>query len=127
MENTIQNSVLIVDDDILQIKALAHLLEDEYTIYIAKSGELAIEIAEKYMPDLILLDILMPGMDGYETISQLKANSRTSHIPVVFITGLRDEEDEVKGLEHDVADYITKPFSPKIVPLRVRNQMKIIN
>ena len=127
MENTKQNSILIVDDENLQIKALAHLLEDEYTLYVAKSGEAAIEIAEKYLPDLILLDILMPGMDGYDTISRLKSNSRTSGIPVVFTTGLRDEDDEVKGLEHDVADYITKPFNPKIVPLRVRNQMKIIN
>ena len=127
MENTKQNSILIVDDENLQIKALAHLLEDDYTIYIAKSGEAALEIAEKYTPDLVLLDILMPGMDGYETLSHLKSNSRTNKIPVVFTTGLRDEDDEIKGLEHDVADYITKPFNPKIVPLRVRNQIKIIN
>ena len=127
MENEKQNSILIVDDENLQIKALAHLLEDEYSIYIAKNGEAAIEIAEKYTPDLILLDILMPGMDGYETLSHLKANSRTSGIPVVFTTGLKDEDDEAKGLEHDVADYITKPFNPKIVPLRVRNLIKIIN
>ena len=127
MENPKQNSILIVDDENLQIKALAHLLEDEYTIYIAKSGEAALDIAEKYSPDLILLDILMPGMDGYETLSRLKSNSRTNGIPVVFTTGLRDEEDEAKGLEYDVADYITKPFNPKIVPLRVRNLIKIIN
>ena len=127
MDNPKQNSILIVDDENLQIKALAHLLENEYTIYIAKNGEAALDIAEKYSPDLILLDILMPGMDGYETLSHLKLNSRTSGIPVVFTTGLRDEEDEAKGLEHDVADYITKPFNPKIVPLRVRNLIKIIN
>ena len=127
MDNPKQNSILIVDDENLQIKALAHLLENDYTIYIAKNGEAALEIAEKYTPDLILLDILMPDMDGYETISHLKANSKTNNIPVVFTTGLRDEDDEIKGLEHDVADYITKPFNPKIVPLRVRNQIKIIN
>ena len=127
MDNPKQNSVLIVDDENLQIKALAHLLESEYTIYIAKNGEAALDIAEKHSPDLILLDILMPGMDGYETLSHLKSNSRTSGIPVVFTTGLRDEEDEARGLEHDVADYITKPFNPKIVPLRVRNLIKIIN
>ena len=127
MENPKQNSILIVDDENLQIKALAHLLEEEYSIYIAKSGGAALEIAEKHSPDLILLDILMPGMDGYETLSQLKANSRTNGIPVVFTTGLKDEEDEARGLEHDVADYITKPFNPKIVPLRVRNLIKIIN
>ena len=127
MDNPDQKSILIVDDEIIQIKALAHLLENEYTIHIAKSGKDAIEIAEKHTPDLILLDVLMPDMDGYETISHLKSNSSTSNIPVVFTTGLRDEEDEVKGLEHDIADYITKPFNPKIVRLRVRNQMKIIN
>ena len=127
MDDTKQNSILIVDDENLQIKALAHLLEADYTIYVAKNGEAALEVANKYLPDLILLDILMPDMDGYETISLLKANPKTQNIPVIFTTGLRDEEDEIKGLKHDVADYITKPFNSQIVTLRVRNQIKIVN
>ena len=122
-----KNSVLIVDDENLQIKALAHLLEDEYEIFVAKNGKAAIEVAEKHKPDLILLDILMPGMDGYEAISVLKTNPKTKNIPVIFTTGLRNEEDEIKGLSHDVADYITKPFNQQIVKLRVKNQIKIVN
>ena len=122
-----KNSILIVDDSSLQIKALSLMLERDYIIYVSKSGEEALEVADKYMPDLVLLDIIMPGMDGYETLSQLKSNPNTSHIPVIFITGLSHEDDEAKGLELEVGDYITKPFSKKIVPLRVRNQMKIVN
>ena len=127
MENPERNSVLIVDDENLQIKALAHLLEDEYDIFVAKSGEAAIEVAEKHEPDLILLDILMPGMDGFETISILKTRPKTKNIPVIFTTGLRNEEDEIKGLSQDVADYVTKPFNQQIVKLRVKNQIKIVN
>ena len=127
MDDMKKNSILIVDDENMQIKALGHLLENDYTVYVAKSGEAALEVAEKYMPDLILLDIMMTGMDGYETITHLKAKPSTQNIPVIFTTGLRNVEDEIKGLKHDVADYITKPFNPQIVLLRVRNQIKIVN
>lgn len=127
MENNVKNSILIVDDEKLQLKTLALILGQDYTVYVTSSGEEAIEIAEKYLPDLILLDIVMPGMDGYEVLSRLKSNPSASKIPVVFITGLRSDEDQVKGLGSDVVDYITKPFNEQIVLLRVRNQMKIID
>ena len=127
MENNHKSSVLVVDHEYLHIKTLTLILGKEYTIYAAKSGEAAIEVAEKYLPDLILLDVLMPGMDGYETITRLKSNPKTKNIPVIFITGLADEKDQVKGLEYDIVDYIAKPFNQKIVKLRIRNQIKIVN
>jgi diguanylate cyclase (GGDEF)-like protein len=87
----------------------------------------AIELAEKFSPDVILLDILMPEMDGYDVISQLKKRTKTDEIPVIFITGLTGAEEEEKGLSLGAVDYISKPFSPAIVKLRVRNQMQMLN
>jgi len=122
-----KNSVLIVDDEKSNIIALTHILGPEYTIYFAKNGMDAIELAEKFLPDVILLDILMPEMDGYDVISRLKKGSKTNEIPVIFITGLTDVEEEEKGLSLGAADYISKPFSSEIVKLRVRNQMQMQN
>jgi len=121
------NSVLIVDDEKSNIMALTHILSSEYTIYFAKNGTDAIELAEKFLPDVILLDILMPGMDGYDVISQLKKGAKTDEIPVIFITGLTGVEEEEKGLSLGAVDYISKPFSPAIVKLRVRSQMQMLN
>ena len=127
INKTIKNSVLIVDDDISSIKELNHILNPEYTIHIAKSGKDCIEAAEKFIPDVILLDIIMPDMDGYEVITMLKESEITKNIPVIFITGLSKPDDEEKGLALGAADYIIKPFSPAIVKLRVRNQIKILD
>ena len=122
-----KNSVLIVDDEKSNIIALTHILSSEYTIYFAKNGTDAIELAEKFLPDVILLDILMPGMDGYDVISRLKKGNKTNEIPVIFITGLTGVEEEEKGLSLGAVDYISKPFSPAIVKLRVRSQMQMLN
>jgi diguanylate cyclase (GGDEF)-like protein len=122
-----KNSILIVDDENMNLKVLTHILGLEYTIYTSNNGINAIEKAKEYMPDLILLDILMPDMDGYVTLSELKKIKEVQKIPVVFITGLNSDEDEEKGLSLDAADYITKPFSAMIVKLRVRNQIQIVN
>lgn len=122
-----KNTLLIVDDENTNLKVLTHILGEEYTIYTATNGENAIEKAKELHPDLILLDILMPGMDGYETLSEIKSSEDIKKIPVVFITGLDSSEDEEKGLSLDAVDYITKPFSAAIVKLRVRNQIQIIN
>ena len=127
MKNEGKNSILIVDDDKLQVEALAFILREEYTIYAAKNGENAIEIAQRNLPDLIILDVVMGEMDGFETLSRLKSHTTTCDIPVIFISGLNADEDQIKGLEMDIVDYITKPFSQRIVKLRVRNQIKIIN
>ena len=127
MNNDKKNRVLIVDDESANIMALTHILGADYTIYAAKNGESAIKAAEKYLPDLILLDILMPDMDGYEVISWLKRGEKTKVIPVIFITGLSSAEAEERGLGLGAADYISKPFSSAVVKLRVHNQIKIIN
>ena len=127
MENTDQNSILIVDDEAVNIAVLVRLLGSDHTIYAAKDGKSALAMAKKHLPDLILLDIIMPDMDGYTVLAQLRRQSETKDIPVIFITGLGSSEDEEKGLELDAADYISKPFRNSIVKLRVRNQIKIIN
>lgn len=127
MNSEKKNSVLIVDDESINIMALAHILGAGYIVYAAKNGQSAIKAAENYQPDLILLDILMPDMDGYETISALKSAEKTKNIPVIFITGLNTAESMEKGLGLGAADYIGKPFSASDVKMRVQNQISIIN
>jgi diguanylate cyclase (GGDEF)-like protein len=122
-----KNSLLIVDDEEMNITVLSYILSPYYTIYTATNGANALEQAMEYMPDLVLLDIVMPEMDGYETLAELRKNEKTRDIPVVFITGLGSIEDEEKGLSHNAVDYISKPFSAVIVKLRIRNQIQIIN
>jgi len=122
-----KNSVLIVDDEISNLQVLNHMLGSDYMIYTAKNGVNALEKAREYAPDLILLDIVMPGMDGYQVLEELRKMKMTSKIPVIFITGLSSVEDEKIGLSLNAADYISKPFSPMIVKLRVRNQLQIVN
>ena len=127
MDTPDKNSLLIVDDDTSSLVALTHILQPEYTVYTAKDGAGALKNAEQNPPDLILLDILMPGMDGYEVIAALQASDKLGEIPVIFITGLNHCEDEEKGLALGAMDYIAKPFQPTIVKLRVQHQMQIIN
>jgi diguanylate cyclase (GGDEF)-like protein len=127
MDEERKNSLLIVDDERMNLKVLTHILGGDYVIYTATNGASAIEKAREFKPDLILLDILMPDMDGYETLSRLKKDEITQNIPVIFITGLSSSEDEEKGLSLDTVDYISKPFGAMIVKLRVRNQIKIVN
>ena len=122
-----KNTILVVDDEKANLLYLNHILGPDYTIYIARDAEEALGRANEYLPDLILLDIIMPGMSGYEAIAILKESEATRDIPVIFITGLNSNEDEMKGLGLGAADYISKPFNPEIVLLRVRNQIKIIN
>ena len=123
--NERKNSVLIVDDERSNILTLTTFLESDYEIYVALNGLEAIETAEEFLPDVILLDILMPEMDGYDTIKKLKESEKTKFIPVIFITGLSTIENEQKGLSMGAADYITKPFTAGIVKLRIKNQIKM--
>jgi diguanylate cyclase (GGDEF)-like protein len=127
MDKEKKNSVLIVDDENSNIMSLTHILSPHYVVYAAKNGRKAIEAAGKYLPDVILLDIIMPEMDGHAVIAALKENEKTCDIPVIFITGLSNTEDEEKGLALGAADYISKPFSSAVVLLRVKNQVKILN
>jgi signal transduction histidine kinase/DNA-binding response OmpR family regulator len=121
-----KHRVLIADDQETIIAVLSNLLRDEYTVFTANNGKDALTIAEEMRPDVILLDIQMPDMDGYETISALKNNAELKDIPVIFITSLSNEDDEEKGLVLGVSDYITKPFSPAVVKLRLKNQIKML-
>ena len=126
MDKARKHSVLIVDDEKSNIMALTRILSPEYTMYAAENGQNAIKAAEDRIPDLILLDILMPDMDGYSVIYELKSSERTRDIPVIFVTGLKEDGDEERGLLLGAADYISKPFSAALVKLRVRNQMKLL-
>ena len=127
MDDIKKHSVLIVDDEESNIMVLTHILSPNYTVFAVKDGQDAIEVAEEYHPDVIMLDIIMPQMDGYAVITALKNSEKTMYIPVIFISGLRNVDDEEKGLSLGAADYISKPFSPAIVKLRVQNQIKILN
>jgi len=118
--------ILIVDDERHNIKVLADFLRDEHRIMAAKSGKQAIEAVQgPNLPDLILLDIMMPGMDGYDVCRQLKADPRTMHIPVIFITALDASDDEARGFDVGAVDYIAKPFKPVIVKARVRTHIQL--
>jgi diguanylate cyclase (GGDEF)-like protein len=127
MDPSGRNSILIVDDEMMNLKALHTFLKSEYAVYAAKNGPTAIEIANKILPDLILLDIMMQDMDGYEVLSILKNSDTTRDIPVIIITGLNGKDKEEKGLQLKAADYITKPFNKMIVELRVKNQIQMLN
>jgi len=122
-----KNSILIVDDEAMNITALTQILKNDYKIYVEKDGFGCIETAVELKPDLILLDILMPAMDGFEVIKELKRTEATKNIPVVFVTGLSNANDEERGFLLGASDYIFKPFSSAMVKLRVANQIKIVN
>ena len=126
MDETLpQKTILIVDDSPDNLSLLSGLLKDEYRLKVANNGEKAIKIAQaESKPDLILLDIMMPGLSGYEVCETLKADTSTSHIPIIFLTAMTGAEDEKKGLEVGGADYITKPISPPIVLARVKTQLQ---
>lgn len=119
-------TILVVDDTPDNLTLMSSLLKDEHKVKIANSGEHALRIAgSDQPPDLILLDIMMPGMDGYEVCQLLKLDSRTRNIPVIFLTAKSDLEDEKHGLQLGAVDYITKPISPPIVLARVKNHLAL--
>ncbi len=118
--------ILVVDDTATNLALMFDLLKDEYRVRVAATGERALAIAAAPQPpDLILLDVMMPGMDGYTTLTQLQANPASAHIPVVFLTAKSQIEDEEKGLQLGALDYISKPVNPPIVLRRVRTQLML--
>lgn len=118
--------VLIVDDEKFNRQLLSDLLLEEYDVSLAKDGEQALLCARNVEPDLILLDVVMPGMDGYEVLRQLRTDERTAGIPVIFVTGMSDEADETRGLAMGAVDYVLKPFRSAVVRARVRNHMNYV-
>lgn len=125
MNRTVKYTLLVVDDTPENIDVLRGILGNDYTLKIANSGQLALKIIAAQLPDLILLDVMMPGMDGYEVCRQIKGNEATRHIPVIFVTALSEVADEMLGFELGAADYITKPVSPPIVNARVRAHLAL--
>jgi putative two-component system response regulator len=118
--------ILLVDDEPANLQVLRHILQDDYRLLFARDGEKALAFALREAPDLVLLDIMMPGMTGYEVCSALKRDARSATIPVIFVTALADISDEAQGFELGAVDYITKPISPLIVKARVRTHLSLV-
>jgi putative two-component system response regulator len=118
--------ILAVDDEASNLQLLRQILQDHYRLLFAKDGARALELANKEKPDLVLLDVMMPGMSGYEVCAALKANPLTAPIPVIFVTALADTADELEGFEAGAVDYITKPVSPPVVRARVRTHLSLV-
>ena len=121
-----KKTILVVDDAKENINILGELLKEDYNVRAAINGEKALVIAaSENKPDLILLDVVMPGMDGHEVCKRLKADITTKDIPIIFITGKSDEKDELTGFEIGAVDYVTKPFNPVVVKARVKTHLDL--
>jgi len=122
-----KKQILIVDDNDFNIDTLVAALGDDYDLRVALDGQTALELIERdtELPDLILLDIMMPRLDGYEVCRRLKSSERTSGIKILFLTAMDDDEDQEKGLRLGADDYIVKPFSPSIIRARVHTHLKL--
>jgi putative two-component system response regulator len=125
VEKDLLPTVLVVDDAPANLNLLAGLLNKSYRVKLAPSGAKALDLAQRSAPDLILLDVMMPEMDGYEVCRRLKANPLTARIPVLFLTAMSQPEDEARGFDVGAADFIQKPISPAIVQARVRTHLQI--
>ena len=125
MNNGKKQRILVVDDERINIDILVDTLNPEYEIFVAKNGYQALQRVAGHLPDLILLDIMMPDMDGFEVCRRLKSDETTRDIPVIFITALGDETDESIGLEAGAIDYLVKPINPAILKARVKNHLAL--
>ncbi|MBL0939833.1 MAG: two-component system response regulator [Gemmatimonadaceae bacterium] len=119
-------TLLLVDDEPTNLQVLRHTLQDRYRLVFAREGERALTLVREDPPDLILLDIMMPGLSGYDVLRRLKAEPVTADIPVIFVTALADAANEERGLELGAVDFITKPFNPQIVRARVRTHLTLV-
>ena len=117
--------ILVIDDTKTNIDVLDGILSMDYDIYVALNGEKGIMLTDKIHPDLILLDVMMPEMDGYETLRQLHERNILRDTPVIFLTAKADAKSEQTGLDLGAVDYITKPFNPSLVKLRIKNQLDL--
>lgn len=125
MDKKNDHTILAVDDSPENLDLIKNILEPYYTVKVAPSSKLALQIARSQKPDLILLDIMLDDINGYEICHQLKEDNETRNIPVIFLTAKRSEADEVRGFKIGACDYITKPFSPAIVLARVKTQIHL--
>ncbi|PKM38430.1 MAG: hybrid sensor histidine kinase/response regulator [Gammaproteobacteria bacterium HGW-Gammaproteobacteria-10] len=122
-----KRKILIIDDMPANLELMAGVLKDDYNVQVATSGEKGLRLAREHMPDLILLDVMMPGMSGYDVCRRLKAEPELCDIPVIFVTALDDHADEAFGLQLGAVDYIVKPVVPGIVMARVKSQLALKN
>ena len=120
-------NILVVDDTPENIDVLQNILSSRYTVRAATSGELALRIARKQAPDLIMLDVMMPEIDGFEVCRRLKSDPYLAHVPVIFVTAKAESEDEQKGFDLGAVDYITKPIRPALVLARVKTHLALAN
>lgn len=120
-----KGTVLIVDDEVSNIEIMNAVLEDDYEVCFATGGDQAMGMLHDVMPDLILLDVLMPGMDGFEVCRRIKQEPLLVDIPVIFTTGLGDTDDEMRGLSLGAIDYVTKPIQPAVLRARVNNHVEL--
>lgn len=120
-----KEKVLIIDDSNFNIKILSDILDTDYDVIIADSGIKGLDLIYKELPSLILLDVIMPEMDGYEVCKKIKEDPLIKDIPVIFVTSLVEMDNEEKGLKLGAIDYITKPFNAPIVKIRVKNQLEL--
>ncbi|MDX1513805.1 MAG: response regulator [Gammaproteobacteria bacterium] len=126
MSDPVKPLILIVDDVPTNIKMLGKSLQDEYDVVAATSGEDCLrQVVREPRPDLILLDVMMPGMDGFEVCRQIKADERSADIPVIFLTSMDDQVNEEEGLKAGAVDYITKPFRLAIVKARINIHLEL--
>jgi len=126
-DNKKEFTILITDDEKTNLDILGSILSPMYNLLISRNGPRTLELAREHKPDLILLDVLMPGMSGFEVITKLKASEATNKIPVIFITGLTSAHDEEKGFFLGAVDYIAKPFNKAIVKARVNTHLRIVD
>ncbi|HXA47003.1 MAG TPA: diguanylate cyclase [Burkholderiaceae bacterium] len=125
IEATTRPNLLVVDDQPLNVRLLHQIFQQDYEVFVATTGEEALDICQSQLPDLILLDIVMPVMDGYEVCRRLKENDRTRDIPVIFVTGHNDPSEEERGLEAGAVDFISKSASPKVMRARVKTHITL--
>ena len=121
----VRGKILLVDDQVVNIKILHQLLQDDYDIYMARDGNQAIEMCKKVNPDLVLLDIEMPILNGFDVCAHLKNDPDTQEVAVIFVSGHFDEDKEVRGFQLGAVDFIHKPINPVITKARIKNQIRL--
>ena len=126
MEELSSCTVLVVDDNKINIDILVDALHSDYEISVAMNGKSALQIVNTDLPDLILLDIMMPGMDGYEVCRRLKSEPKTSKIPIIFITSMSEVQNKTRGFDLGAVDYVTKPFEAAEVKARVKTHLSLV-